>query len=215
MCYSKFLNPFENCIFRKETEERRRRALSISEAVIVKRTSVKCLCPFDNINGFYKDVSGVSHQFSRPNPPICNQCIVEAYGYKPLENPSGSFTKPCTIWGSFDPNYANLTLAWRPCADHGQWNGTACNCNKGWALGDAMEGKDATEEVYVCNVCAVPFGPLVLSNAAGAPFCTKIYSPNEYGVPQECGGKGLYLYGSCQCQHGYNLIAYEGYYTCG
>jgi hypothetical protein len=217
-CYSEYLNPYERCALSSfaETQGRRRRQLTTSNQYVsrIAKTSVKCICPFDAVNGYFKDVSKISHQFGKPNPPICDQCIVESLGPKPLENPSGSFTKACTIFGNYDPNYANITFAWRPCSDHGYWNGTMCLCNRGWQLGDELPTFNSSIIIKSCDVCDFNYGPAVQPNAIGAPYCTKVYTPDENGIPRECGGKGVFLYGACQCYHGYSLITFENVKTC-
>jgi hypothetical protein len=220
VCYSKLLNPFQSCEFispeplgrRLSTTRRSSRQLSTVSTSITK-TSVKCICPFDNVNGYYKQ-NNIQHQFGKPNPPICDQCVVESLGPKPLENPGGSFTKACTIYGSFDPNYANTTTSWRACSNHGFWGGSSCNCNKGWRLGNDLETFNSSIIIKSCNVCDYNYGPLVQANALGAPYCNKVFTPDDHGVPKECGGKGVYLYGRCECYHGYILSVFENVNTC-
>jgi len=77
-----------------------------------------------------------------------------------------------------------------------------------------MVGINETD-VYTCNKCAENWGPLVQENAVNAPYCVKVYSPNEAGEPAECAGKGIYQYGGCQCYTGYSLITFEDVETCG
>lgn len=213
VCYSKFLSPYESCNVpaSESTSQRRRRLDTVSTTT--KKTSVKCICPFDSTYGFFKQITTL-HQYGRQNPPICDQCAAESLGPKPQENPAGSFTKPCTIYGNYDANYANITLAWRPCSDHGAWNGTACVCNRGWQLGDALTTYNSSVIIKSCDQCDYNYGPLVEANAVGAPFCNKIYTPDDHGVPKECGGFGVFLYGQCQCQHGYSLTTFQNVQTC-
>jgi hypothetical protein len=154
------------------------------------------------------------HQFGKPNPPVCDQCAVDSYGPKPGTTEIGSVSVPCTEWGSFDPNFANTTLEWRSCANHGTWNGTACNCNKGWTLGEELLG--IFTPVRVCNTCNVNFGPLVVPFGEGntAPYCWKVFTPDDNGIPSECGGRGVYQFGICNCFTGYTLTTFENVQTC-
>jgi hypothetical protein len=163
--------------------------------------------------GYFKPIMQ-THQWGTINPPICDQCVVEALGPKPLANPAGAYDNPCTIFGGADPNFANVTLAWQPCSRHGTWNGTACVCNTGWQLGNPLETFNSSIIIKTCDTCAVNWGPLVVANQGG-PFCNRVYTPGTNGEAQECGGKGTYVNGQCNCFYTYTLIPYENVYTCG
>lgn len=271
ICYSRQLDPYQNCQWAPGEEQRRRlgssknkpvvhkhggrrlnefrtlpsfsnrrrldefrRLSTIGTPVTIRRTSVKCICPFDDTNGFFKVISQF-HKFGTPNPPICDQCSLDIIGPKPLSNPPGAYDKPCTLLGGPDPNYANTTLAWQSCSNHGYWNKTSCVCNRGWTLGKEMGeagiGFFSGNSTYnvtntilkTCDQCEYNYGPTIpfislelpqpISGSAG-PFCTKVYTPDEHGEPRECGGKGTYIYGICHCNFGYTLTAFENVYTC-
>lgn len=212
VCYSRWLDPSERCVFRNsDAEGSRRRRLTTSVTKI--KTSLNCNCSFNSETGYFKQ-DLPPHQFGKPNPPVCDQCAAESYGPKPGSTEIGAASVSCTQWGDFDPNFANKTLEWRACANHGTWNGTACNCNQGWTLGDPIRGLTDSDVVRVCNKCAVNYGPLVIPNAVGAPYCWKVFTPNENGVPSECGGHGVFQYNICNCFSGYTLTAFENVFTC-
>lgn len=118
------------------------------------------------------------------------------------------------MYGNYDPNYANITLAWRPCSEHGTWNGTACVCNTGWQLGPELETWNSSIVIKSCDLCAQNWGPSVVANKGG-PWCNRIYTPGSNGQPQECGGHGTYTNQICNCFYTYSLIPYQDVMTCG
>lgn len=216
ICYSRLLNPYAQCQFVPPSPQPARRLNSrqLSESpVTITKTSVTCNCPFDAVNGYFKPITE-QHQFGQINPPVCLQCIVDGLGPKPLTNPAGSYTKPCTVFGGPDPNFANITLAWRTCSNRGFWDGTACVCNTGWTLGEPLESFNSSVVIRTCDICAPNWGPLVAPNAVGAPFCSVVMTPDANGVPQICGGHGVFQSGKCNCNYGFNLTPFENVNTC-
>lgn len=190
-------------------------------------TSVKVTC--DALNsiryGCYKAVDSSGHRFGDPDPPIPYACCHDNIGPPPGELTENLFPEnlvdvyfECNTVGGIPPEIevtpinatvpeinrttaVQETRAFRVCHGHGDWNVTTrtCECHKGWQLAIVGEYPEGTS-LYSCVSCSPLYGPDVFDVEAQPPFCSAIYSPNpQTGFLEECGGKGVYRDGHCDC----------------
>ncbi len=222
ICYGNNKDPNANCFipFVEYTEEQ----------LLKTKTKLECDCYSDDVNGYYKPIT--EGHYEEINPTVCDQCKNEVFGPKPGQN--AQYTKYCNHFGWTDPNKPDDT-SWYPCAGHGVWNTQTytCRCNHGWKL-NALElhGRTDSEVVYVCNECAVGYGPPVYSG--NGPYCGNIWSAdplvkkrdNDADSTSEedkrsaatdkiCSGHGEMLDGECACFKGWKIgIDKNGMETC-
>lgn len=146
-------------------------------------------------------------------PPTPIECCSSIYGPPPgqlIEDGLDGWYE-CDTFGGFDPNEPFAIGAFRTCSGHGNWNKTSyeCECYAQWSGVEIGTDYFTGNKVYSCKTCFGFYGPLppllAPSDETTVAFCSAIYTPNEYGELEECGGHGVYRDNECVCHNDPNL----------
>lgn len=222
VCYSSRLDPRRAC-----TRPLIDTLPLYSNLSIEGQTETKIYCEaFNSLRyGCYKPVDSSGHKYGTSNPPIPTSCCHENIGPPPgalkenlLSEKLPESYAECNEYGGiprdveFIPVNATaqslnlteeqvVTRAFQTCHGKGDWNTTSrqCECYPGWKLATVGEYPPGTA-IQSCVECSPLYGPDVLDPDERPPFCSKIYTPNPVtGTLEECGGKGTYINGNCDC----------------
>lgn len=183
---------------------------------------ITCDAHHNPVMGFYKD--NPVGKYGDPHPAVPQQCWSEIYGPPPTQLFESQVPlQACNTYCSYDPDTffgPEQDGSCKTCAYHGFWNSTSysCQCFPGWAL--TYIGQDYyNRSAYVCQDCDGYWGPPP-GDAAGPPFCSVPWLPDQNGVLRECSGHGTYTdAGQCSCYSNstagfWALAPLMGFQTC-
>lgn len=187
----------------------------------------------------------IQYQWGDGPPPTCSLCFNQYYGPAPTlqtySSRQNNTAIACFQYGGQDPvllidtpaptpfpaeesgggvgrRQLDEQFAWSLCAGHGQWNAewNGCVCDEGWGLEDVGVSGFNNSQIFICQKCLGPWGPLTPSQQnsipynSSEPWCGVIYTPDPVdGELKQCGGHGSYFDGECIC----DFTASLGFWT--